>query len=299
MPMKALVFGSCNLDYIYRVPRIVAPGETLGVQEVRVSPGGKGLNQAVALRRAGLDVYFAGACGPDGDLLRDTLEGAGVDVSFLRRAGVPSGQAHIQVDANGENAILLYRGANHAITQAEISETLSRFSPGDLLVLQNETSELQYMISEGAARGMRTVLNPSPFAPEMRQVDYGKIWLVFVNETEAAGLTDGLPEEEWIRQTRLKYPGTRWVVTLGAKGSYYFDRDTLVRQAAVPAAAVDTTCAGDTFTGFFTEALVRGLSPKAALARGAAASAITVSRVGAAGVIPTKEETDALMGADA
>ena len=293
--MKTLVYGSCNLDYIYKVPRIVAPGETVGVAAMRKSPGGKGLNQAVALKKAGLEVYFAGKCGPDGALLHETLVNCGMDVSFLRVCEAPSGQAHIQVTPNGGNAILLYRGANHLVTRAEIDETLAFFGAGDLLVLQNEISELSYLIDSGFSRGMRVALNPSPFDEAMLKIDYNKVWLVFINETELAGLSCGRGAEAFIAEARAAFPDTRWVITLGDQGSMYFDRETLLTQAAFPVNAVDTTCAGDTFEGFFTEALCRGLPPAEALRRASAAAAVTVSRMGAAGMIPCREEVEALL----
>ena len=293
--MKTLVFGSCNLDYIYRVPRIVSPGETVGVDAVRVSPGGKGLNQAIALKKAGLNVYFAGKCGADGALLRSTAEQNGVDITFFKTAEGPSGQAHIQVTRTGENAILLYRGANYEITRDMIDDTLSQFGAGDLLVLQNEVSELDYMIRAGYRRGMRVVLNPSPIDEKMRDIDYSRVWLVFINEVELAGLAAGRATDAFIADMRRTYPTCRWVITLGEKGSLYFDRDSSFRQEAVPANAVDTTCAGDTFTGFFTAALCGGADIPTALLHGAAAASVTVSRVGAAGVIPTKAEAEAVV----
>lgn len=293
--MKTLVFGSCNLDYIYSVERIVSPGETVPVTGMHLSPGGKGLNQAIALKKAGLDVYFAGCYGTDGASLKTLLEQNGVDVSCFLPVDCPNGQAHIQVAPNGGNAILLYRGANGRVTRAMIDETLARFSAGDLLVLQNEISELPYLIDAGFRRGMRTVLNPSPYMPEMSALDYGKIWLVFINEVELAGLAGGRSETEFVADMRARYPDTLWAVTLGEKGSFYFDKTELLRQGIFPVAAVDTTCAGDTFTGYFTAALCAGKSPAEALRRAAAASGITVSRMGAAGMIPSADEVEAML----
>ena len=293
--MKTLVFGSCNLDYTYQVPRIVSPGETLAVRRVSLNPGGKGINQSVALKRAGLDVYYAGCRGADGEALQAVLGDNGVNTFFFYTAELPTGAAYIQVTDTGENAILIYHGANFAVTRAMIDGTLAAFAPGDLLVMQNEISERDYLIDAGYRCGMRLVFNPSPFEDCLRGVDYGKLWLVFLNETELHGLSAGKPLEAFIEEMRLEYPDTRWVITFGAEGSLYFDRDVCVRQAAFPVNAVDTTCAGDTFTGFFTAALVRGESPHAALRLGAAAASVTVSRVGAAGVIPTLEEALAFM----
>ncbi len=288
--MKTLVFGSCNLDYTYQVPRIVSSGETLPVRAVSLNPGGKGVNQSVALKKAGLDVWFAGCRGADGAALTAVLRENGVDTSFLRTVDTPSGAAYIQVTDTGENAILLYHGANYAVTRAQIDETLAAFEPGDLLVMQNEISELDYLIEEGCRRGLRLVLNPSPFEENMRAIDYSRLFLVFINEVEFAGLAAGRDLDAFINDMRASCPDTRWVITLGGEGSLYFDKEVFLRQPAFPVNAVDTTCAGDTFTGFFTAALTRGEELGTCLRQASAASAVTVSRVGAAGVIPTKEE---------
>ena len=293
--MKTLVFGSCNLDYTYQVPRIVTPGETLPVRAVSLNPGGKGVNQSVALKKAGLDVWFAGCRGADGAALQAVLAENGVDTGFLRTVETPSGAACIQVTDTGENAILLFHGANHAVTPQMIDETLSHFGPGDLLVMQNEVSSLSYLIREGARRGMRLVLNPSPFDAAMREIDYGSIWLVFINEVEFAGLAAGRDMDTFMADMRRRYPDTRWVVTFGAQGSLYFDKESCFRQPAFSVNAVDTTCAGDTFTGFFTAALTRGAPIPTCLLQATAASAVTVSRVGAAGVIPTPDEVQNLI----
>ncbi len=296
--MKTLVFGSCNLDFIYKTDERLPFGEIPAMVPAQISSGGKGVNQSIALKKAGMDTYFAGRRGADGDLLRQVLEENGVNTSFLRTSPGISGQAHILVNGAGENYILkLCPGANYEITRADIDGVLAAFGPGDLLVLQNEISELPYLIDAGFRRGMRTVLNPSPFTPAMREIDYAKIWLVFVNEEEAAGLAEGRAPGAFVADMRKKYPETCWVVTLGKEGSLYFDASSLYRQAALPANVADTTCAGDTFTGFFTAALCAGADIPSALLRGAAASSITISRVGAAGVIPAKAEVDALVSA--
>ena len=135
---------------------------------------------------------------------------------------------------------------------------------------------------------MRIVLNPSPIDERMQEIDYNKLWLIFVNEIEAAGLSGGGAPEDLIPVFRARYPHLRAVITLGAAGSLYFDSEKLLPQPALPSDPTDTTCAGDTFEGYFTEALCRGCDEQTALLRGAAAAAIVISRVGAAGMIPTK-----------
>ena len=145
--MKVLCFGSLNIDYVYQVPRFVSAGETLAAGSLRRFSGGKGLNQSVALSRAGAEVFHAGAIGRDGGFLLEELQAAGVHTDCVEiLEDVPTGHAIIQKTDSGENCILLYGGANRQITQAQIDRTLSRFGSGDALVLQNEINELPYLM---------------------------------------------------------------------------------------------------------------------------------------------------------
>ena len=288
--MRILVFGSLNLDHVYRVPCVVKVGETVPVTDYTVKLGGKGMNQATALSRAGLQLDFAGSVGEDGGRLREFLRGVGVDVTRLTTVPRPSGQAHIQVGPGGANAILLYAGANRTLTPERVEGTLADYGEGDLLVLQNEVNLLSEIIDRAYEKGMRIVLNSSPVTEELFSIDPAKLFLVFVNETEAAAFCRGEAAETVKARYRALYPDLNVVVTLGADGSLYFGPKGECRQAAYPAEAVDTTCAGDTFTGYFTEAFLRTGDPAYALARASAASAVAVSRVGAAETIPAAEE---------
>ena len=159
--MRILVFGSLNLDHVYRVPCVVKVGETVPVTDYTVKLGGKGMNQATALSRAGLQVDFAGSVGEDGGRLREFLRGVGVDVTRLTTVPRPSGQAHIQVGPGGANAILLYAGANRTLTPERVEGTLADYGEGDLLVLQNEVNLLSEIIDRAYEKGMRIVLNSS------------------------------------------------------------------------------------------------------------------------------------------
>ena len=293
--MKALVFGSCNLDIFFHLPHIVGPGETIGTERVEQHLGGKGFNQAIALSRAGAETWLAGNVGEDGGPLRAYLRGTDVNASLLADADAPTGKAYIQIAASGENSIIVYPGANFCVTKRQADETLARFAPGDLLLLQNEVNELPYLIERAHERGLRVVLNPSPFADALRALDPRLLSLLIVNETECAQFSGGLDPEAFIGFMREKAPGLACVVTLGSKGSIYFDRDTVCRQGTYPVKAVDTTGAGDTFTGFFCASYFAGDDVKTAMERAAAAAAITVSRVGAAPAIPTAADVDALL----
>lgn len=294
--MKVLNFGSLNVDYVYAVDYFVRAGETLKTASRMISPGGKGLNQSIALARAGARVYHAGCIGAEGELLRDLLLGDGVDVSQLRRVDETQGHTIIQVDRKGENCILLYGGSNRCVTEAQIDETLSGFEAGDWLVLQNEINLLPQIVDAACARGMRIALNPSPYEENLKEVDFGKLSWLLVNEIEASqcsGSDD--PESAW-DVLHERWPGLSVLITLGGAGSVAHqvtDAGVVTRrQQAFKARAVDTTAAGDTFTGYFIAALAEGRPLAEAMRRASMASSIGVTRPGAANSIPAKAEVE-------
>ena len=292
--MRVLNFGSLNLDYVYAVERFVRPGETLSASSREVKCGGKGLNQSVALARAGAKVWHAGCLGDGGEPLRRLLAENGVDVSLLRAVDAPQGHTVIQVDGAGENCILLYGGSNRRVTPAQIEDTLSRFGPGDWLVLQNEINGNADIVARAHALGLRVALNPSPFNDALSGVDFGKLAWLLVNEVEAEQLTGTAdPDAAW-RWLHGRWPGLSLLVTLGAAGSAAWrvdgDAVTAARQPAFPARAVDTTAAGDTYTGYFIAGLTEGLPLQECMRRASRAAAISVTRPGAAESIPARDE---------
>ena len=183
--MKVLNFGSLNLDYVYQVDHFVQPGETLSALAQTVNPGGKGLNQSIALARAGAEVYHAGCLAAGGESLGRLLRESGVDTSFLFPTEELQGNAVIQVAPSGENCILLFGGSNQCISPEQVDRTLASFSAGDYLVLQNEVNNLPLIVDRAYERGMKIVLNPSPFNDRLSAVDFGKLSWLFVNEVEA------------------------------------------------------------------------------------------------------------------
>ena len=248
--MKVLNFGSLNLDYVYGVDHFVLPGETLDTLNRSVKCGGKGLNQSVALARAGAEVFHAGCIGEGGEPLKKLLDENGVNTSLLRKADDMQGHTVIQVNPAGENCILLYGGSNRCITETQIDETLSCFDEGDWLVLQNEINALPAIVDRASERGLRIVLNPSPFNSALDRVDFGRLSWLFVNEIEmeqASGETE--PEKAW-EVLHGRYPGLSLLVTLGGSGSIAWrtseGKIECNRQEAVTVRAVDTTAAGDT-----------------------------------------------------
>lgn len=162
------------------------------------------------------------------------------------------------MDRSGQNCILLYGGSNRSLTEAQISETMAQFSPGDWLILQNETNLLPELVEAGFARGMQVVLNPSPYNEAITKVDLSKVKWLLVNEVEAQQCSGAEePEQVWA-YLHPRYPALSLLVTLGSGGSAAFTGTEAVRQAAFPVKAVDTTAAGDTFTGYFVAGLMEG-----------------------------------------
>ena len=294
--MKILNFGSLNLDLVYQMPHFVRAGETLSSTSFRRNVGGKGLNQSVALAKAGAEVYHAGLVGEDGEMLRSFLRDNGVDARFVRTVDQPSGHAVIQVEPAGDNCIFLYGGANQCVTEDFIREALSPFGPGDFLVLQNEINAIGRIIELAAKRGMQVVLNPSPVADNLKDLPLDKVSWFILNEIEGAELSGETEPERILDKLTSLYPGAQIVLTLGGEGSIYANGSERIAQPAFPVQAVDTTAAGDTFTGFFFAAVAGGASAAEALKRASKAASISVTRPGAAASIPTLTEVLEALG---
>ena len=293
--MKVLSFGSMNIDYVYSVPHIIQPGETLSSSGRKIFVGGKGLNQSVAMAKAGLPVYHAGMIGNDGALLRETLENSGVNTENVLSADALSGHTVIQVDEDGQNSIILFHGTNYMIDDSFIDSVLAHFEAGDLIVLQNEISSLQSVLVKAAEKGLYVVLNPSPFEEQLRTYPLDKVSLFMINEIEGAQISGESSEDpaailDWFT---AHFPVAEVILTLGANGAWYSGSGERFYQEAFRIKAVDTTSAGDTFSGYFIYGKVNGLSVPDALRLAAKASSITCSRPGAAPSIPTLEEVTA------
>lgn len=287
--MRILNFGSLNIDHVYRVDHLVRPGETLAGDYARQA-GGKGLNQSVALAMAGAEVYHAGLLGAEGGFLRERLEDSGVDCSLLSVTDRPCGHAVIQVDPAGENAIVLYPGSNHGLTRREIDRVLERFGRGDLLLVQNETNEVPYLIERAASRGMEIAFNATPMTRAVRDYPLERVRWLLVNRVEAAALSE---EEDPERSAELlchRYPGLELILTLGADGVLYRKDEMSLFIPARRVEALDSTGAGDTFVGFFLAAVADGADPGYSLTLATAAAALAVTRPGAADSIPSLEE---------
>ena len=294
--MKVLCFGSLNIDYTYKVPHFVKKVETLASERLQVFGGGKGLNQSVALAKAGTEVYHAGSIGQDGMFLLDMLKDAGANTDFVKILDtVRTGNAIIQNDKSGDNCIILYGGANQAITREQVDEVMSHFESGDYLVLQNEINELGYIVEKAHEKGMIIVLNPSPMNEKILALPLDVINYFILNEVEAAQILgkEDKGEESWeqIADDLLKkFPQATIVLTMGSEGSVFKNQKETVCQSIYKVQAVDTTAAGDTFSGYFIGGILGGLSAKEAMDQASKASAIAVTRKGAAPSIPVLAE---------
>ena len=290
--ISILNFGSLNIDRVYHVASFVRPGETVSSLRYDRIPGGKGLNQSVALARAGAHVFHAGKVGSDGKFLVELLRRDGVNTDWVAENGSVTGHACIQVDENGQNCIVLHGGANREITVDEVHQVLDAFHAGDWLVLQNEISCLPEIIQAAAERGLVIVLNPSPITPDLLKMDLSPVSYLLLNETEGKDLTGETQPQKITAALLGRYPNLKIVLTLGGDGALYADAASSVSVPACSVQAVDTTAAGDTFTGYFIAAVSAGEPVREALIRASQAAAIAVSRPGASISIPNKQELD-------
>lgn len=286
--MKILNFGSLNIDYVYDVNHFMKPGETQASNHLGIFCGGKGLNQSVALSRNGVEVYHAGAVGEtDSQMLLNTLSDAGVHLDYIKKVGGPSGHAIIQKDPLGQNSILLFGGANQKIENEVVVEVLSHFEAGDYLILQNEISCMPEIMRQAHEKGMIIVLNPSPMHPDVLKFPLELVDYFLLNEIEAQDIC-GINEEGEVLIKRMAdlFPKAQIVLTLGMKGVQYQFKNINLSHDIFDVKVVDTTGAGDTFTGFFIGSIVKGRGVEEALDLASRAAAISVSRSGAAASIP-------------
>lgn len=298
---RVIVIGSLNLDYSIETPRLPAPGETILARGLRLTPGGKGANQAYALARLGCAVRMVGAVGADsaGETLRASLRAAGVDDGGVRvLPDAPTGQAFIPVDERGENSILVVPGANSLLTRADVDRELDHIAACDAVVLQLEIplDVAAYAAARARALGKLVVLDPAPAVPELPDGLLACADFLKPNETELAILT-GLPadteaERVAAAQSLLARGVGTVLVSQGGAGVLAVDARGVARCPAVPVRAVDTTAAGDCFTAAFVAAY-DGANRDAAIGFAVRAAAIAVSRPGAQSSIPTRAEVEA------
>ncbi|WP_417528062.1 ribokinase [Marinomonas shanghaiensis] len=288
-------FGSINLDHLYQLDHFVRPGETMASNSYQCLLGGKGANQSVALAKAGADVKHVGAIHHSDQSIIDQLESLGVNTDLIRRIDVPTGHAIIQLTKEAENSIILYQGANHALTEEQVDQVLSSANEGDWVLLQNETNLIEYIMRKAQENKLNVAFNPAPMDVELTKKVLEFVDLLIVNEVEAMDLIGTKDIDSTIEAFPKAYPDLAVLMTLGKAGVCYFSDNKTLSVEAFSVDAVDTTAAGDTFIGFCLSSLMKGDEIKQAMTRACAASAICVTRLGAASAIPTQEEVTAFL----
>lgn len=284
--MKILNFGSINIDKIFSVDHIVRPGETIDSKLYEEKIGGKGLNQSIALAKVSEEVYHAGKLNTKDDFILDYLEDNRVNTKYIRKTEIFTGSAFIQLDKSGENSIVLSHGANYDMDTDFIDEVLADFGKDDILLLQNEINNLEYIIDEAHKKEMFIVLNPSPINEDLLKIDLNKINMLIMNETEAKDISGENDDIKIIDKLKFTYGNLKTIITLGQKGSIYFDENKNVSQDAYKVEVVDTTGAGDTFTGYFVGLMAKGYDVEECLNYACLASALAVKVKGASNSIP-------------
>ena len=288
--MRIVNIGSLNLDYVYRVDTFPQPGETKSSRNLSINAGGKGLNQSIALAKAGCTVCHAGIYGAGGEMLVKTLQDSGVDTGLMQyRPDLQNGHAIIEVADSGQNSILLYGGTNQALTEDLIRQILDSCTPDSMILLQNETNFVGEIIEAASARHIPVAMNASPMRPDALCYDYGKLRWIVVNEIEAAALAGGRDFPEIMDRLSRKFPNSGILMTLGSQGAWLRDSAVDLRIGALRVEnVVDTTAAGDTFLGYFLAGITSGTDPETVLQQATCASALAIQKPGAAQSIPDK-----------
>ena len=243
---------------------------------------------------AGAEVYHAGRIGSDGTLLRRTLADSGVRLDFLEEVETPTGHAVVLINDAGDNSIVLYGGANRTIDDAFIDRVTSAAKPGDILLLQNEVSDIGYAMKAGKKAQMRIAFNFAPFDPKLApELPLSLCDYLFLNRIEAGGIAGKSDVEEILETLARRYPETELVLTLGPEGAVALTPAGQRFHADSPRVkVVETTAAGDTFIGYYLAAVLDGFDTGRALERACRAAALCCSRAGAAESIPTRADLD-------
>lgn len=287
MTSTILNFGSINIDHIYRVDHLVRPGETLASTSLDIVLGGKGANQSVAIARAGGQVKHLGRACKSDSWVFSYLQACGVDTAHVAQVDEPSGHAIIQVDQQGENAIILHGGANQSFDVNSLAMFMANCQVGDYLLAQNECNGLPEIIAIALDAGLKVVLNPAPMTESIRLLPLHRLDTLIVNQGEAQALCAKTTLDEVVDALSDLLPRTRVVITLGGDGAILVANGTVIKVPAVATTVVDTTAAGDTFVGYFLAGLVDGLDDLPALERACQAAALSVQGLGAIPSIPS------------
>ena len=290
------VVGSAMIDLTAYATVIPAPGQTLEGDLFTTGFGGKGANQAVIAAHCGAEVHFVGKLGRDlfGDSIAENFKKLGIDSEYVERSDTPNGVAHIWVDANGENRIIIIPGANHEIESKKAIEAIESIAGLAVVVAQCEIKQEVTLAAFSAAkkRGCVTILNPAPYQPLSKELLAVTDWII-PNETEFKELHGQAPTSDDVLKSFR--PGKNSIVTLGSEGAVLITSDgNLTRVSAPKVNAVDTTGAGDAFVGVFAFGLASGKNPEDAMKLGIKVASMSVTRKGAQSSYPSQAEIETL-----
>ena len=286
------VVGSAMMDLTAYAKVLPEPGQTLVGGLFTTGFGGKGANQAVIAAHCGAEVHFIGKLGSDlfGDSIAENFVAVGINSNYVDRSVTPTGVAHIWVDGNGENRIIIIPGANHEIESEKAVAAINSIADLSMVIAQCEIKQGVTLAAFRAAkaRGCTTILNPAPFEPLSSELLELTDWLI-PNETEFKALTNAEPyEDKYLAGFR---DGKSSIITLGSLGAVLINPDGSINRIPAPkVSSVDTTGAGDAFVGTFASALASGMRPEAAVAFGVKVASLTVTRKGAQSSYPTQAE---------
>ncbi len=287
-----LNFGSINIDNVYWVSELPASGETCIAQSHAKFLGGKGINQSIAISKAKGELVHVGAVGPDGQWAINQIESLGVKTDHISILDHPTGHAMICVDDHGENQIVVASGTNRMLAKSEIDKVLESADPKrDWVLLQNETNLADHIVSQSKSIGFQVAYAAAPFVAEVTLALIDQIDLLAVNEGEAQALAQVLCVEP------SSLPSPKLLITKGSSGAEFHAGGKMIWQNAFQVEAVDSTGAGDTFLGSFLARFSQGETSQEALRYAAAASAIQVTRPGAAVAIPEYDEVHGFLKA--
>ena len=290
------VVGSAMIDLTAYATVIPAPGQTLEGDLFTTGFGGKGANQAVIAAHCGAEVHFVGKLGRDlfGDSIAENFKKLGIDSEYIERSDTPNGVAHIWVDANGENRIIIIPGANHEIELKKAVQAIESIAGLAVVVAQCEIKQEVTLAAFSAAkkRGCVTILNPAPYQSLSEELLKVTDWII-PNETEFKELHGQAPTSDDVLKSFR--PGKNSIVTLGSEGAVLITSDgNLTRVSAPKVNAVDTTGAGDAFVGVFAFGLASGKNPEDAMKLGVKVASMSVTRKGAQSSYPSQAEIDTL-----
>ncbi|MDU2147772.1 MAG: ribokinase [Paeniclostridium sordellii] len=300
---KICVIGSLNMDLVVNVENMPKKGQTLIGSDFKEVPGGKGANQAVAMARLGGDVTMVGKVGTDsfGETLINALKKDNVDTTYIHKENGSTGVAMITVDQNAENAIVVAPGANFKVNQNDIDKNVEAIKTSDIVVVQLETplETIKYTLKKSKEFGKYTILNPAP-AVKLEDSIIENVDLLTPNETELEILSGITIENEadilTAAKVMIKKGVKELIVTLGSKGSLYINKDIERFKKSYKVEAIDTTAAGDSYTGALAVAFSKGENVEYAMDFASKVGALCVTKEGAQSSLPTLEEVNEFRG---